>query len=151
MAEFYSARGWEIPPLPWTNLSPPFSQGRLAHEIPFDEIPLVAIFVREYSHYAVLFASGFLLKLDTPDHVSPIVAPEIVRYQKQEYTSTRLVSNRSALAFAFSRQYDDATTCRIGLLPPHGNIDVGRTWRSFSRLPNSFISRRSMHNSYVAS
>ena len=29
MAEFYSARGWEIPPLPWTNLSPPFS--RLAY------------------------------------------------------------------------------------------------------------------------
>ena len=28
MAEFYSARGWEIPPLPWTNLSPPFSQWR---------------------------------------------------------------------------------------------------------------------------
>ena len=28
MAEFYSARGWEIPPLPWTNLSPPFSHGR---------------------------------------------------------------------------------------------------------------------------
>ena len=28
MAEFYSARGWEIPPLPWTNLSPPFSVGR---------------------------------------------------------------------------------------------------------------------------
>ena len=27
MAEFYSARGWEIPPLPWTNLSPPFSNG----------------------------------------------------------------------------------------------------------------------------
>ena len=27
MAEFYSARGWEIPPLPWTNLSPPFSPG----------------------------------------------------------------------------------------------------------------------------
>ena len=26
MAEFYSARGWEIPPLPWTNLSPPFSE-----------------------------------------------------------------------------------------------------------------------------
>ena len=26
MAEFYSARGWEIPPLPWTNLSPPFSK-----------------------------------------------------------------------------------------------------------------------------
>ena len=25
MAEFYSARGWEIPPLPWTNVSPPFS------------------------------------------------------------------------------------------------------------------------------
>ena len=25
MAEFYSARGWGIPPLPWTNLSPPFS------------------------------------------------------------------------------------------------------------------------------
>ena len=25
MAEFYSARGWEIPPLPWTDLSPPFS------------------------------------------------------------------------------------------------------------------------------
>ena len=29
MAEFYSARSWEIPPLPWTNLSPPFSR-RLA-------------------------------------------------------------------------------------------------------------------------
>ena len=27
VAEFYSARGWEIPPLPWTNLSPPFSAG----------------------------------------------------------------------------------------------------------------------------
>ena len=25
MAEFYSARSCEIPPLPWTNLSPPFS------------------------------------------------------------------------------------------------------------------------------
>ena len=25
MAEFYSTRSWEIPPLPWTNLSPPFS------------------------------------------------------------------------------------------------------------------------------
>ena len=31
MAEFYSARGWEIPPLPWTNLSPPFSDGS-SHE-----------------------------------------------------------------------------------------------------------------------
>ena len=30
MAEFYSARGWEIPPLPWTNLSPPFSPVRSA-------------------------------------------------------------------------------------------------------------------------
>ena len=28
MAEFYSARGWEIPPLPWTNLSPPFSASK---------------------------------------------------------------------------------------------------------------------------
>ena len=28
MAEFYSARGWEIPPLPWTNLSPPFSPSK---------------------------------------------------------------------------------------------------------------------------
>ena len=28
MAEIYSARGWEIPPLPWTNLSPPFSSIR---------------------------------------------------------------------------------------------------------------------------
>ena len=28
VAEFHSARGWEIPPLPWTNLSPPFSQER---------------------------------------------------------------------------------------------------------------------------
>ena len=34
MAEFYSARGWEIPPLPWTNLSPPFSPevGHIHHE-----------------------------------------------------------------------------------------------------------------------
>ena len=31
MAEFYSARGWEIPPLPWTNLSPPFSDMVLLH------------------------------------------------------------------------------------------------------------------------
>ena len=29
MAEFYSARAWEIPPLPWTNLSPPFSEQAL--------------------------------------------------------------------------------------------------------------------------
>ena len=36
MAEFYSARGWEIPPLPWTNLSPPFSQiiGRATRDAP---------------------------------------------------------------------------------------------------------------------
>ena len=35
MAEFYSARGWEIPPLPWTNLSPPFSLygGRIVEEL----------------------------------------------------------------------------------------------------------------------
>ena len=26
VAEFYSARSWEIPPLPWTILSPPFSR-----------------------------------------------------------------------------------------------------------------------------
>ena len=32
MAEFYSARGWEIPPLPWTNLSPPFSYDERAAE-----------------------------------------------------------------------------------------------------------------------
>ena len=36
MAEFYSARGWEIPPLPWTNLSPPFSsnakRAKLRHQ-----------------------------------------------------------------------------------------------------------------------
>ena len=32
MAEFYSARSWEIPPLPWTNLSPPFSH-RVAAEL----------------------------------------------------------------------------------------------------------------------
>ena len=34
MAEFYSARGWEIPPLPWTNLSPPFSIDIRVREIP---------------------------------------------------------------------------------------------------------------------
>ena len=33
MAEFYSARGWEIPPLPWTNLSPPFSTTNIYAEI----------------------------------------------------------------------------------------------------------------------
>ena len=32
MAEFYSAHGWEIPPLPWTNLSPPFSVVKAADE-----------------------------------------------------------------------------------------------------------------------
>ena len=31
MAEFYSARSWEIPPLPWTNLSPPFSPRKRPH------------------------------------------------------------------------------------------------------------------------
>ena len=36
-AEFYSARGWEIPPLPWTNLSPPFSL-----QLPFGFDPLAA-------------------------------------------------------------------------------------------------------------
>ena len=42
MAEFYSARSWEIPPLPWTNLSPPFSAQRLvrtdAYQMSFGEI-----------------------------------------------------------------------------------------------------------------
>ena len=33
MAEFYSARGWEIPPLPWTNLSPPFSSGYAGEKV----------------------------------------------------------------------------------------------------------------------
>ena len=33
MAEFYSARGWEIPPLPWTDLSPPFSIGLTVRHI----------------------------------------------------------------------------------------------------------------------
>ena len=33
MAEFYSARGWEIPPLPWTNLSPPFSDAAQGFEV----------------------------------------------------------------------------------------------------------------------
>ena len=42
MAEFYSARGWEIPPLPWTNLSPPFSTSGaravlVTSNLPFDE------------------------------------------------------------------------------------------------------------------
>ena len=32
MAEFYSARGWEIPPLPWTNLSPPFSERTVSND-----------------------------------------------------------------------------------------------------------------------
>ena len=36
MAEFYSARGWEIPPLPWTNLSPPFSVAILKKRLHID-------------------------------------------------------------------------------------------------------------------
>ena len=40
----------------------------------------------EYGHGAVLFLSGFLPKLDTPAHVGPVVAPEIIRRQKQEDT-----------------------------------------------------------------
>ena len=32
MAEFYAARSWEIPPLPWTNLSPPFSNFHLKED-----------------------------------------------------------------------------------------------------------------------
>ena len=38
MAEFYSARGWEIPPLPWTNLSPPFSLKQYWRGIPSEII-----------------------------------------------------------------------------------------------------------------
>ena len=34
MAEFYSARGWGIPPLPWTNLSPPFSDKNVKGTFP---------------------------------------------------------------------------------------------------------------------
>ena len=37
MAEFYSARGWEIPPLPWTNLSPPFGHGLYQADLKCDE------------------------------------------------------------------------------------------------------------------
>ena len=68
---------------------------------PFDEVPPVAILVREYGHRAVLFVSGLLSKLDTPAHVSAIVAPKVIRRQKQEYASTRLIANRSDLALAF--------------------------------------------------
>ena len=34
MAEFYAARSWEIPPLPWTNLSPPFSHSTDQLKVP---------------------------------------------------------------------------------------------------------------------
>ena len=40
MAEFYSARSWEIPPLPWTNLSSPFSV-HLRFQINFNEVTVL--------------------------------------------------------------------------------------------------------------
>ncbi len=43
MAEFYSARGWEIPPLPWTNLSPPLSFAEAkTEEINVDGVEIVS-------------------------------------------------------------------------------------------------------------
>ena len=42
MAEFYSARGWEIPPLPWTNLSPPFSRSAVASKLCLEFLILTA-------------------------------------------------------------------------------------------------------------
>ena len=47
MAEFYSARGWEIPPLPWTNLSPPFSGRWPNGRLPGKQV------VSEYRYYEV--------------------------------------------------------------------------------------------------
>ena len=49
MAEFYSARGWEIPPLPWTNLSPPFSLPPVQRDRPWSMEDLVARLRGRYS------------------------------------------------------------------------------------------------------
>ena len=54
MAEFYSARGWEIPPLPWTNLSPPFAHRSTQRKRPRgrdDEEALTAAIIRLASQY----------------------------------------------------------------------------------------------------
>ena len=61
MAEFYSARSWEIPPLPWTNLSPPFSyiwtaQGWL----------YLAVMLDLYSRRVIGWAVGARMTSDLP-------------------------------------------------------------------------------------
>ena len=47
MAEIYSARGWEIPPLPWTNLSPPFSVQAFVRPDPGGNLQRHAAFVHD--------------------------------------------------------------------------------------------------------
>ena len=68
MAEFYSARGWEIPPLPWTNLSPPFSEIVITEKSSQAKDVRAAVGGR---YGAVLPAEGHLLDLCEPEDVNP--------------------------------------------------------------------------------
>ena len=65
----------------------------------FDEVPSVSIPVGEHGHRAVCLVPRLLLELDTPAHVVPVVAPEIVRRQEEEHAPTRLAPDRGTLAF----------------------------------------------------
>ena len=66
----------------------------------FDEVPSVAMPVGEHGHRALRLLPRLLLELDTPAHVVPVVAPEVVRCQEEEHASARLVPDRGALALA---------------------------------------------------
>ena len=77
MAEFYSARGWEIPPLPWTNLSPPFSaeeqKGQLAGIYYTDDL-----IVEPFG-----FADGAIRVPDGPGFGNDVSLAKVERYRRR--------------------------------------------------------------------
>ena len=121
MAEFYSARGWEIPPPPWTNLSPPFShvrgatnhpqtQGKIKrwhqtlknrillenHYLPGDLEASIGAFVERYNHHRYHESLGNLVPADVYFGRDQAITERRRKIKKQTFDKRRLAHQRQA-------------------------------------------------------
>ena len=120
MAEFYSARGWEIPPLPWTNLSPPFSLAALSEDRIAQGMEIL--------EYGIDQAAGRLRDAcaDAPDTLEAI-ANEL--HQKDGVQTSRMAMAILANALTF----------HTAIAGAHGIATLGQLRDGSGHLPKSQV------------
>ena len=156
MAEFYSARGSEIPPLPWTNLSPPFSHNGLG--VPFPPLKerfelleeAIQVCLQIWStdsgpydgkHYQLSET------LNVPQCISKPHPPNMIGGSGEKKT-LRLVAKYASACNLFTREGVDGVRHKLDVLRGHCDAENrSRTspgGKSNGPLPNTIRPRRAI-------